>query len=422
MANEYQLAECMQKAVEDDPMLRNQVWVKSLKNIMLSWTHTNWIPIVNIIRNYEDNTVTIRQRSKNPNCQEHWWIPLNFATTSTHNFSKTVVDYFMPPLQEITLNLTDYAIELSADDWLVVNKQQTGFYHVLYDVENLLRIAKALQKDHLVIHEFNRADLFQNLHSQIEHNEFSIEVILELFKYLTNEDNLLVWNFVTPTVELLENNLFGTSYHEPLKLFLQKIIGPIYQKLISVTHTSGKMITDKLHTPILQMACLVDLPECLEYTWKLTYDFIYKNINFDTDFNDYFLTKDTVLCSGLRYITPCDFDYIARMLASSGHNENRYEDILYNLRCTQTPEQIRLYLDMVFGPNNTQYIPDESESLLYVAYMFRTNMMSREIVWQYINDHYETLVRSVSFVDIFNRISEFVMTDKRTQVCRHIEM
>ncbi|XP_037811881.1 uncharacterized protein LOC119603780 [Lucilia sericata] len=415
VANELQLFDCLQEALEKDPALHNAEWVSSVSNIMMSWTHSKWIPIVNVVRNYEDNTITIKQRSKNPNYNEHWWIPLNFATASNNNFNRTTVDYFMPPIQEVTLNLSDFGIELKEDDWLVVNKQQTGFYHVLYDDENLRRIAHALQQNHLVIHEFNRADLFQNLHSLIEHNEFSIDVIFELLKYLINEDNLLVWNFVSPTVELLERNLYGTPSHELFKQFLKQIIGPIYHKLISHAHSSGKMITDKLHTPLLRMACIVDLPECLEYTRQLGFDYIFQNIEFETDNNDFFVTKDTVLCSACRYLSNEEFNSIIKVVSATDRNTKQYEDILYNLRCTQNSAQIRYYLDIVFGANSTQFIPNQSESLIYVVYLFRTNMMARGVIWQYISKHYEYLVRSPSFVDIFNRIAEFVPTHRRSQ-------
>lgn len=412
MANEYQLFECLQKALEEDPVLRNEPWVSSLPNIMISWTHTKWIPVVNVERNYLDNTVTIKQRSKIPNYMEHYWIPLNFATASSHNFSRTTVDYFMPPRQEVTIKLSDFGIELKPDDWLIVNKQQTGFYHVLYDDENLRKIAQALQENHQIIHEFNRADLFQNLHSLIEHNEFSIDVVFELLKYLIHEDNLLVWNFVSPTVELLERNLYGSPSHEPFKQFMKQIIAPIYQKFISNGHTSGKMIKDKLHTPLLRVACIVDLPECLEYTRHLGFDIIFQNIEIENDFNDYFVTKDTVLCMACRHLSNDEFDAIVRVIAS-----RQNDDILYNLRCTQNAAQIRHYLDIVFGANSTHFVEDQRESLIYVAYLFHTNLIARGVIWQYISENYESLVKSPAFVDIFNRIAEFVPRHRRSQVC-----
>lgn len=321
----------------------------------------------------------------------------------------------MPPIQEITLNLTDLGIELKGSDWLVANKQQTSFYHVLYDNENLRKIALALQQNHLVIHEYNRADLFQHLHTVIDHNEYSIEVVFELLKYLVNEDSLLVWNFVSPTLELLSSNLYGTASFELFQQFAKQIIGPIYHKIFPIGQASAKIIFDKLHMSVLHMACKVNIPDCLAFTRQLGFDYIFHNIEFENYTND-FVSKDTVLCLACKYLSDEEFNAIVRIMSTTDHNVNQYGHILNNLRCTQNEAQIRTYLDLFLGANSTQFVPDQDESLIYVAYLFRDNMVARRVIWQYISDHYESLVWSLRFVGIFNRMAEFVPPQERSQV------
>ncbi|XP_043071150.1 puromycin-sensitive aminopeptidase-like protein isoform X2 [Drosophila grimshawi] len=211
VVNELDLFDAIQAAILEDALFPQQTWSHKIRDIMLSWTHSEWLPIVSVIRNYENDTITFRQRSIHSK-SEHWWIPLNFASAQSPSFDNTHVEYFMPPLMEHTLSLEELNLKLAGSDWLIVNKQQTGFYHVLYDTDNLQAIARQLQQNHTVIHAINRAALFQDLAPQVERNEIeSVDVLFDLFKYLEFEDDLAPWSQVADTMEFLDCKLFESG-------------------------------------------------------------------------------------------------------------------------------------------------------------------------------------------------------------------
>ncbi|XP_075168368.1 aminopeptidase N [Haematobia irritans] len=422
VVNEMDLFECLQQALEEDGTnVGPHKWAPLLPEIMFSWTHSKQIPIIKVIRNYDNNTITLTQHYRPP-MVEHLWIPLNFASTSDHNFTHTEADYFMMPQQEQLLDTKDMGINMEPDDWLIVNKQQTGFYHVLYDDKNLRRIARALQTDHLVIHEYNRADIFYCLQPLIDHNEIeSIDVIFELLRYLSREEELLVWNFVQATVELFANSLDGTASHEYYKQFVRHLVRPIYVKYFPSIHEARQALTEKTgseHTSrqnLLKMACLVDLTECLDYARQLAFDFVFQQIEFVTSKEDYYVMTGDVLCYGLKYLTDEEFNDILQVLATTNRDTMFFDDIVIGLRCTQNPSHIRQYLDIIIGVNSSEYITYPMDSMLHLKRLSRANGKSRSIIRHYVANNYKTMMKSKFFVDVFNTMAQYVPTQHLEQ-------
>ena len=86
-------------------------------------------PIVNVIKNYTTGIVKLSQEclvcpllNNNSNTDStKWWIPINYATNSSLNFSSTLATHW------INLEEKELIIEgISPDDWIIVNKQFSG--------------------------------------------------------------------------------------------------------------------------------------------------------------------------------------------------------------------------------------------------------------------------------------------------------
>ncbi|XP_067616533.1 aminopeptidase N isoform X3 [Eurosta solidaginis] len=416
VANETDLFNEVQAAVAQDLTFSHLEWSHhSVGNIMYSWTHSEWIPIVSIVRDYEKNTITIRQRSKDQNTSEHWWIPLNFASASQPEFERTRADYFMPPIPEVTLNANELGIELRNNDWLIVNKQQTGFYHVHYNDANLWLIAKQLHDDHTVIHPLNRAAIFQDMGPLIENNEIqSVDVIFELLQYLQYEDNLIPWNQVADTIEFLGKNLFGTSSHKLFNHFVRQLIRPLFRRLFETPLHENLTNTDLMaRQKVLEMACLVDLRECLDYTHNLARESIFRNVKFSNDMS-YYAMDETILCLGVKYLSDEEFNEILNILSKAERETPWYDDLIYSLRCTQSPSHLQQYLNLLLCENSTKSIMNDSDSMMYLLYLFKSNRAARPVMWNFFENHYRVLCQSQMFIENFNRIAEYMTKYQRS--------
>ncbi|CAD6995180.1 unnamed protein product [Ceratitis capitata] len=415
VANELNLIDELQAAIATDVTFSQAVWSKnSVRDIMLSWTHSSAIPIVSISRDYEYNTITIKQRSKDQSSLEYWWIPLNFASASAPDFQRTTVDYFMPPVPEVTLSASELGIELRIDDWLIVNKQQTGFYHVLYNDANLWLIAKQLHDNHTVIHPLNRAAIFQDLGYRIRNNNLqSVDVIFKLLSYLQHEKELVLWVQVADTILYLCSTLYGTSSRQMYTKFVRQLVKPmfteIFEKPVQQNLTNTEVFARE---KIMEIACWVDLPECLTYTHNVVRDRLVdsearrnqKKYYGNSDFSDTLL-----LCLGMRYLHDGEFNAMLNTLSNGDRDTHPwYDDLIYALRCTQNQTYLQQYLNFLLGENSTKSIMDDNESMMYLVYMLRSNRAAHTVVWQFLEHNYQVLCRKDCFLRIFNRIAEYV--------------
>ncbi|KAH8346510.1 hypothetical protein KR084_001714 [Drosophila pseudotakahashii] len=414
VANELNLFDALQTEIQEDEYLSQKPWASRIRDIMLSWTHSEWMPILMVTRNYENNTMTFRQRSVHSK-DELWWIPINFATSQSPSFEDTQAEIFMPPQSQYSVALEDLNIQLSGRDWIMVNKQETGFYLVHYDTDNLMAIARQLQANHSVIHRINRAGLFRDLKPLIEHNEIEqVAVVFEILKYLEFEEDMLTWNQVADSIECLTRNLFGTSSQNLFNEFVRRLVSPIFRRVYMEQNLNTSLDASN---GILQMACSADLPECLDYTRRVAKEYIINKINLTTD-SEYFATYDTVMCMGARYLSDRDFNTVIDMLQEADRESVYYDDLIYALRCTQSHRHLNYYLEVLLGENSTHLILTEPEDMMYLLYVYKSNLASRPIIWQYIEGNYRRLCRSPNFLEHFKQLAGFVPRHQRMQFVR----
>lgn len=95
---------------------------------MDSWVNQKGYPVVTVTRSYEkDGKDKIQQErfiTYNPDKEEQnnqtWHIPINYATEKNAEFNKTTADLWLTNTEEST------KFDVDPEEWLIINKQQTG--------------------------------------------------------------------------------------------------------------------------------------------------------------------------------------------------------------------------------------------------------------------------------------------------------
>lgn len=105
----------------------NQTNLPDLTKFVKSWTNYPGYPVFTVTQNYEEKTVTFSQKrfvsSKGPQLESKFFIPINYATARNSNFDSVRPTYWLEN-DSSTITVPD----LSEDEWIIVNKQQTGNY------------------------------------------------------------------------------------------------------------------------------------------------------------------------------------------------------------------------------------------------------------------------------------------------------
>lgn len=167
---------------------------------MGSWSQQAGFPFVTVRRNYNESTaqnVTLSQEryfTTQPNTPDNttWWIPINFATARNPNFDNTTTDVWYPQNYE----LGDFAIEIASlteNDWLIINKQESGYYRVLYDEQNYKLLSDALYANIDLFHNLNRAQLIDDTYNFVRTGRLTYETFLDVARFLEFEHEYAAW-------------------------------------------------------------------------------------------------------------------------------------------------------------------------------------------------------------------------------------
>lgn len=184
-------------------------------NIMSSWTRQSGFPVLTVERDYQSTTIMLSQQRSfrnSPNTPDlsTWWIPYNFATGSSSNFTDTSATNWLPQgvrSQNITV------ATLSNNDWLIVNKQETGYYRVKYDDRNYKLIADALVTDVTQVHAVSRSQLIDDAFNFARREELSFPVYLDLIRFLEFDDDYIPWASADISLSYLDRMFSGHTNH-----------------------------------------------------------------------------------------------------------------------------------------------------------------------------------------------------------------
>ncbi|XP_068140329.1 aminopeptidase Q-like isoform X2 [Drosophila tropicalis] len=153
--------------------------------IMDSWTNQAGYPVLDVIRNYNNNTIFFAQNhfsSSNGSHSEVWWIPLTYTTQSERNFSSTRTKVW---LIQPSMHLN---IPLLSKEWVMFNIQAVGYYRVNYDERNWRLIAFDLYENHKQIHVLNRAQIVSDCLYLWQQGRIHWYTAVDVLKYIIEED------------------------------------------------------------------------------------------------------------------------------------------------------------------------------------------------------------------------------------------
>ncbi|XP_055847857.1 uncharacterized protein LOC129913294 [Episyrphus balteatus] len=400
VADENDLYGALQTVIDED---EQNVFKYSdkISSIWRSWTVNAGIPIVTVTRNYDNGTITFRQRSNSKHhSHERWWIPLSFATASNPNFDQTEADIILPPHKELTLHINDINLNITNNEWLIVNKQQTGLFFVVYDDRNYGLIADQLNTDYQKIHMFNRALLFRDLTEFTDRDISDMNALLSALQYLKYEQDLMPWNTASDFILELLSKLYGSSALEMFKSFIRDIVGEIYQRIRRLPETAIDSIT---RSKVIEVACKVDLTDCLSYTEALAKEYFYNGQDIET------AVRDIALCQGVKYISTKEFQNLLEKMTAPNVSAEDYDDIIYAIRCVESKESLKYFLNFMLGENSTHEAMTEFEKMQYVSFFYVSNYFSRPVIMEFLRDNYKTLFKTSSVVEYsLTRICNYV--------------
>lgn len=331
-------------------------------DILKSWTEKSGYPVITVSRGTDLRVSLIQERYMlkiMDTTEASWIIPYNFATTKNPNFNTTT------DTRWLLTNSTILAAEgWSATDWIIFNKQQTGYYRVNYDERLWNLIIEQLMRDPTAIHNMNRAQLVDDVLNFARSGRLGYDTALRLIAYLVRERDYVPWYAANSNLLVLTRLFAGSPKIEYLKKYLLTSINPVFSELGLVTQPSDDLFARQTREIVSMWACAMGSQSCLSKASEILLESVGpSNLQVDPDL------RSSIYCAGLVNASEDVFLAVWNRMQTSKDQAFR-TDLIYALGCTEKVELKEMFLNTSIAneTSGTNYFGQERERVFSSVY------------------------------------------------------
>ncbi|XP_053667645.1 aminopeptidase N-like [Anopheles marshallii] len=365
-ATKENLALHLQRAVDGKDILPPAA---NVRDLLASWTDAAGFPVLNVHRLYRDGLMILSQerfleRSVLPTTHV-WHIPYNYAYTSSGTFyDLATVGWLSSRAAKIETSVPD-------DEWVVFNKQQTGYYRVNYDRRNWELLAEALNANHNAIHRQNRAQLIDDAFNLARADLLDMAVVLRLMRYLRTERDYAPWFAADKVLTYLYDKVRATEHEHPFLVYVDELIAEVYATISVDTVNQGETTLYKyLRQLIATWACRIGYADCLARAREALRK-EYLPAAQETSAPVHPDIRAVVYCYGLQENAQDEFQLIYQRLMAS-RNQAERTDLIDALGCSKNADSIKTLLaTIIFSAapgTNFVYLSEERNQLFRAIY------------------------------------------------------
>lgn len=255
--DENDLFTALDEAAKEDGTLDPNLTVNELFS---SWSRQAGVPMLIASRNYGNGSITISQERYTEDSFDplvnatRWWIPYNFATAKSPLFNDTTPRGWLPPHQRTKLIEPSDNDNWTSKEWILFNKQQTGYYRVMYDIQNWqLLIAELNSNKDNSIHPTSRSQLIDDLESFVRTDRLPEDLLIGMVKYLKHETEFVPWMAGSKALLYLNKRFLSTNGYSDFHHLAESIIESAKQRI------AARLVQKKAHSVLKTQAILNEL-------------------------------------------------------------------------------------------------------------------------------------------------------------------
>ncbi|ELU05921.1 hypothetical protein CAPTEDRAFT_195049 [Capitella teleta] len=240
------------------------------------WVLQSGFPLIQAIRNYESNALTVTQSHFNPNNEDwppsdfgySWNVPVSVLTENDNDPDAKLVAW----MDRVPAIVLDDMMPNNISMWYLVNPGTRFFYRVQYDAQNMANINRQLMDDHEAFDVETRAALIEDTFA-FARAEILTEVdAFETSLYLDAETEGIPWLIFDSYTQYVERLLRRFPETDELyKSFIEYLISPVYEWKGWEIDWDEPIYQTKLQQLAVDLACTNDHADCLD-TAESLYD------------------------------------------------------------------------------------------------------------------------------------------------------
>jgi len=351
-------------AMSDQAAADNVVLPTTVKTIMDTWTLQMGFPVITITRNYLNQGATLTQerfllRKSNDSSDTNvyqWWVPLTY----TRDFSLSTTDVWMSDTQQ---SMTITNLGAAANQWVIFNVGQVGYYRVQYDATNYELINNQLLTDLTKIGVNNRAQLMDDSLNLARVGRISYAQALDLTRYLANEREYVPFDAALTALNYINGMFRTTAGYGEWKRYMSTLIDPLYTYVGFNENASDPHLVTFARGDALTWACRLGNTDCIQNS--KTYYAAWMN---DPNNDDIVPANQlsTISCYAIQSGGEAEWTFAYEKYQASEFAREK-SALLSAMGCTQQPYLLSTMLEMMIDSNSGIRLQDANAVFSYVS-------------------------------------------------------
>ncbi|KAG4077604.1 hypothetical protein HA402_003031 [Bradysia odoriphaga] len=400
IASEEDVFRFMEIAVDEDSSVPDDIDVPT---VMFSWTSQAGFPLIEVTRNYDSEigarTVRLSQeryysdQSNSPN-NITFWIPVNYATTDNPSSDVTTPDLWFPPTRDLEFTIPS----LSASDWLLLNKQASGYYRVLYDDTNYEQLADAMVRNISLFHRLNRAQIIDDAYNFARIDRLTYAQFLNIVRFLENDNEYASWYPANTAFTTIDRAFSGHEDYPLLAEFIRSLIEHLYDT-VGPRDIPDEPLLRKYSRPLaIQWACNLGSVHCRSDATRELRELMVTGGEFHQN------VRSVLYCAALRSGNSNDFYFVWDRMLSTDDASGR--NLLSSaLGCSTTrrllTELLRSTVEAT-NDNDIEYRPGEAYRVFSSVY--QNGLLGLEMALDFLVQNTQEVFDDFGFANFENVI------------------
>ncbi|RLU27241.1 hypothetical protein DMN91_001042 [Ooceraea biroi] len=358
----------------------------SVNKIMDNWVNKAGYPVITATKNNKSEIELKQERFfltkplKQDNTQ--WYIPIDYLKQDSEQFSKIE---WMEPEQPKTLTKMDAK---ENNKWILINKDQAGYYRVNYDKNNwklLTEYLKSTEIQNSSIKATNRAQLIDDALNLARAGDLDYTTSMGITLYLTKEDDYIPWIAAVRAFDYLDTLLQGTEKYALFKNYVAQRVKSFADKFDIENFASNNTHVDKLAKVLaLNAACKYGVEKCEKFAEKEIKEWLEEKKDGKEEKKLLIDYRSTLLCAGLRKADEQTWNKTLEKYETTADKDEQNE-ILAGLGCVTNEKIVNTFLESTLEKDSGISVFDAMNSVA------RGNPASFNLLIGFINTNLKTI-------------------------------
>ncbi|KAJ8417585.1 hypothetical protein AAFF_G00224280 [Aldrovandia affinis] len=352
--------------------------------VMDTWTQQAGYPLITINTTSGEVSQEHFLLTKNPpEYNRIWQVPIKVMKSGSEQVQFDLITVKGPVSKSV--------YQCNENEWILANVNLTGYCRVNYNPENWKKLLQQLETDYRKIPTLSRAQLIDDAFKLARIKYVNITLALSTTKYLLNDTEFIPWKTAMKNLEYIIRMFDRSEVYGPMKAYLLKLVGPLYDHFESFTIKSS--IPDR-HTAQLNqinavtVACANILPKCQKMATNLfdlwrkdpTTNPIHPNL------------RPMVYCSAIGAGGEVEWDFAWKMLKVSSSDVER-ERLVEALACTKQVWILNRYLEYTLDPDKIK--PELFSSTIR---SIAKNVVGQYLAWDFVISQWSNITQMLRYM------------------------